>query len=222
MFKKIYNKLKGVNILKTIYINFAYLPLKVAIKLPIFIYSNTLINNVLGGGKINIEANALRTGILSIGTPVLGFQSKKETTVFRIKGVLNINGKFTIGKGCAIEVCKNGILTVGENTMITGKTTILCTKEITIGDRCMISWDNLIMDSDWHNVVSKSTGEVFPKQKPITIGKHVWIGCRCTILKGVNIADEVIIAANSTITKSIPNSNVIVCSKGIIKEDVTW
>ena len=41
---------------------------------------------------------------------------------------------------------------------------------------------------------------------PVKIGNNVWIGSYCTILKGVNIGDNSIIATHSVITKDVlPN-----------------
>lgn len=46
------------------------------------------------------------------------------------------------------------------------------------------------------------------KTKPIRIGDNVWIGMGVVVLPGVQIGNNVIIAANSVVTKDIP-SNVI-------------
>lgn len=121
-----------------------------------------------------------------------------------------------------IEVVNDATLSFGNNTIITGNTTIISTQEISIGDRCMISWENLIMDSDWHNIVDLNTGNVKPKQKPITIGNHVWIGCRCTILKGTSILDDSIVASNSKISKVFTSKNVVIGSNNILREKVNW
>lgn len=220
-FRMIFRKFKGINILKSLYANFAYMPFGKAIKFPIFVYGKVQIRNAQKG-KINIASEFIRAGILNIGTPILGYQPRNTVTVFNIKGTMNVNGKFTIGKGSAVEVGKEGLLTIGNNTTITGNTTILCSKNITIGGRCMISWDNLIMDTDWHNIVAADTGQVFPKEKPITIGEHVWIGCRCTILKGTNIGNDSIVASNSKLTKAIEGNNILIGSNTILKTNVTW
>ena len=53
-------------------------------------------------------------------------------------------------------------------------------------------------------------------------GNHVWIGCRSLILKGVNISDNVIVAANSTISRNIDEEFVVVGSNGVLKENVGW
>ena len=219
--KLVFRKISGINLLKTIYVNFAYFSFGTAIKFPVFVYGKAIIRNTKKG-SINIAQGTIRAGILNIGMPILGFQPQSAPTTFTIKGKMNVNGKVVIGKGCAIEVGNEGILTIGNNTTITGNTTILCTQSITIGERCMISWDNLIMDTDWHNVVSAETGYIYPKQKPITIGEHVWIGCRCTILKGTTIPKDSIVASNSKTTKAIEKSNVLIGSNTILKEGLTW
>jgi len=83
----------------------------------------------------------------------------------------------------------------------------------------------LILDSDFHYVINEE-GQIINSPKPITIGNHVWIGCRNTILKGVSIADNNIISANSTITRNITESNCVIGGHGrnveVIKKNVNW
>ena len=101
----------------------------------------------------------------------------------------------------------------------------MCQKEITFGKECLLSWDILIMDTDFHHMID-SNNEIINPPKSIHIGNHVWIGCRNTILEGVSIADNVIISANSTITKSINESYCAVGGSGkdinILKRDINW
>ena len=78
------------------------------------------------------------------------------------------------------------------------------------------------MDSDFHNIMDVNTSKVMPKQKSIIIGNHVWIGCRCTILKGTAIPDDSIVASNSKISKTFTLSNVMIGSNNILKENVNW
>ena len=58
---------------------------------------------------------------------------------------------------------------------------------------------------------------------PIKIGNHVWIGQGATILKGVTIGNNSIIAAGAIVTKDIP-ANCIAAGvpARVIKEDVNW
>lgn len=60
------------------------------------------------------------------------------------------------------------------------------------------------------NSISKvlpNTTDLFGK---ITIGSNCFIGARSVIMYGVTIADNVIVAAGSVVTKSVSESNVIV------------
>ena len=45
--------------------------------------------------------------------------------------------------------------------------------------------------------------------KDIIIGRKNWIGCNSSVLKGVEIADNIIISSSSVVTKSLSESNYI-------------
>jgi len=50
------------------------------------------------------------------------------------------------------------------------------------------------------------------KCRPIKIGKHCWIGANSIILPGVELGDNTIVGAGSTVNKSFKNGNVILIS----------
>ena len=108
---------------------------------------------------------------------------------------------------------------------MTGKYSIICQKEIVFGTECLISWNVQIIDSDFHGIFFDTTTFVNPPKR-ITFGDHIWVGFGCTILKGCSIIDNTIIAANSTITKSINEPNCIVGGSGseikILKRNINW
>ena len=77
---------------------------------------------------------------------------------------------------------------------------------ITIGEGTLIG----------HNVVLATLNhELDPKRRPIcvpspiVIGRNVWIGSNSTILPGVTIGDNSVVAAGAVVTKNVP-PNVIV------------
>lgn len=224
--KKIFsalNVLWQLNIWKTIYINFHYFPSNIAIHFPIFIYRRTELHTVKG--KITLETSS-RPGIVEFGIKGLGTRDIMYTrTMWTIKGTLIIKGKASIGRGSKISIGENATLTLGYNFRITGNSEIVCERNISFGNNCLLSWDILIMDSDFHNLKDKE-GKITNKPKPILIGNHVWIGCRATLLKGINIGDENIISAGAIVTKSIKETHCIIgCANrsiGIIREGIQW
>lgn len=79
-----------------------------------------------------------------------------------------------------------------------------------IGDDCIIG-QYLSCHPENHNYSDLSTA--FRHQgvtrKGIKIGKNCWIGSKVTILDGVVIGDNCVIAAGSVVTKSMPANSVI-------------
>lgn len=57
-----------------------------------------------------------------------------------------------------------------------------------------------------HPLSPKGRRAKMANSKPITIGNDVWIGGNCTILPGVTIGNNVIIAAGAVVTKDIPGN----------------
>lgn len=220
-------RVKGIDIIKTYYFNFHYFSFYTAIKLPIFIYKRTDLYQMQG--KIIIDA-PIQTGMLKIGPHCLGTQDVLfSRTMWQVAGNLIIKGHTSFGRGCKISIGQQAQLTIGKNFTITGKSDIICQKSITFGDNCLLSWDILIMDTDFHyiyNLDSVAEREQINIPKAIIIGNHVWIGCRTMILKGVYIGNENVIAAGSTITRSINAENCIIGGNGkcveIIKKEISW
>lgn len=220
-------RVKGIDIIKTYYFNFHYFSFYTAIKLPVFIYERTDLYQMQG--KIIIDA-PIQTGMLKIGPHCLGTQDVLfSRTMWQVAGNLIIKGHTSFGRGCKISIGQQAQLTIGKNFTITGKSDIICQKSITFGDNCLLSWDILIMDTDFHhiyNLDSVAEGEQINIPKAIIIGNHVWIGCRTMILKGVYIGNENVIAAGSTITRSINAENCIIGGNGkcveIIKKEISW
>lgn len=217
-------KLLGrVNLWKTLYFNFHYFPFKTAIRMPVLIYWRSELYKT--HGKIIIDA-PVSTGMVKFGSHSLGTQDLLYSrTMWEMMGTLIIKGKVSIGRGCKISIGENATMTLGDNFIITGNSEIICQKEIIFGDHCLLSWDILMMDTDFHQILDEN-GQIINEPKPIVIGNHVWIGCRNTILKGVSIGDNNIISANSTITRSCKENNCVIGGHGksleIIKRNVNW
>ncbi|NCB69654.1 MAG: acyltransferase [Bacteroidia bacterium] len=75
--------------------------------------------------------------------------------------------------------------------------------KITIGDD-FLSAGNLIINTGSHELHDLS-----PYSKKVTIGNRVWCGTNVTILCGVTIGDDVVVAAGSVVTKNVENGTVV-------------
>lgn len=207
---------------KTIYFNFKLLKFKEAIKLPIFLSNSVLIKKSKGNISIN---GKLKTGMIKIGFGDNGlFDKKKSRTIIQVNGEVIFNGIANIGHGSKISVYENGILVFGDKFKISAESSIMCSSRISFGNDCLLSWDILLMDTDHHKIIDNIDNKVVNFDKEIIIGSHVWIGCRCTILKGVQILDNTVIAANSCVCNIFCKKNIIVAGNPakIIKENINW
>lgn len=76
---------------------------------------------------------------------------------------------------------------------------------VTLGDGCQIG-HNVVFATLNHGMAPEDRGTTYPA--PIRLGKNVWVGSNATILQGVSIGDNSVIAAGAVVTHDIPN-NVI-------------
>lgn len=104
------------------------------------------------------------------------------------------------------HVISSGKLTIGNGVFFNNNCSITCLNEITIADSVSIGNNVVIVDHD-HDFRNADGGF---KSCPISIGSKVWIGANVTVLKGVNIGDNSVIAAGSVVTKDIPANTVYI------------
>ncbi|MCC5464128.1 acyltransferase [Pelosinus baikalensis] len=78
------------------------------------------------------------------------------------------------------------------------------------------------MDTDFHKIICNN--EISNSPKAIALGNRIWVGCRCTVLKGTQICDDVVIAANSTVFGVFDETKIIIGGNPskILKRNVTW
>ena len=106
-----------------------------------------------------------------------------------------------------ITVFKNGHLTIGANSGVSGAT-IICAERINIASDVLIGGGSCIYDTDFHGINYKTRIETKPKSSPIEIKQGVFVGGYCQILKGVTIGVGSVVAAGSIVTKDIPDHEV--------------
>ena len=218
--KKFVQTLKYIN-LKTFYFNLKYFPFKQALKLPVLISKNVYLKEV--SGKIHFDC-PIRFGLIQIGYGNVGiFDKKMSRTIWDVSGDVTFCGNASIGHGSKIVVGPEGSLIFGENLKITAESSLVAFNKIQIGNNCLLSWDTLLMDTDFHKVKNDNS-EIINSPKPIFIGDNVWIGCRSVILKGSVIPNNSIIAINSLVNKELLVGNCIYGGSPVrcLKENISW
>lgn len=110
------------------------------------------------------------------------------------KSFIQIGKKTVIGRNTEISA-HEGIVKIGNNCYVNRNCLIVAHEKIEIGDNTTIGPGTYFYDHD-HSESGFVTA-------PITVGKNVWIGAGCIILKGVTIGDNSVIAAGSVVKKNV-------------------
>jgi acetyltransferase-like isoleucine patch superfamily enzyme len=97
-------------------------------------------------------------------------------------------------------------ITIGKNVFFNTGCTFQDRGGITIGDGTQIG-QNVVLVTLNHGAVPEKRHITYPS--PIVIGENVWIGANATILPGVTIGDNAIIAAGAVVTKHVPGNAVV-------------
>ena len=89
---------------------------------------------------------------------------------------------------------------------------------VVIGDDSLIG-HNTVMATLNHDLMPSRRTDMHPA--PIVIGRSVWIGSNVTVLPGVTIGDNAVVAAASVVTKDVPKNSIVVGSPARVVRTLT-
>lgn len=128
-------------------------------------------------------------------------------------------GPYNLRYGAYIEIVNGGKLIMGQGAANVGLT-IMCAKEVTIGNGVRIGRNVSIRDWNGPHVIINSH---YRNHAPVHIGDHVWLCSGCTIMPGVTVGEGSVVAANATVTKDVPPHSLVGGSPAkVIKENIEW
>lgn len=128
-------------------------------------------------------------------------------------------GPYNLRYGAYIEIVNGGKLIMGQGAANVGLT-IMCAKEVTIGNGVRIGRNVSIRDWNGLHVIINSH---YRNHAPVHIGDHVWLCSGCTIMPGVTVGEGSVVAANATVTKDVPPHSLVGGSPAkVIKENIEW
>jgi len=134
--------------------------------------------------------------VIKTNLKLFGFIKDKE-----VKGQIDPKFLGTIQSGDI------SLIKIGENVSFGGNVLLYANASIEIGENTMVAYHVIFHtsthDYDDHPMWSKRI------DRPIKVGKHVWIGTGAIILPGVIIGDYSVIAAGSVVTSKIPEGAIV-------------
>ena len=204
---------------KTLRFNLHYFPFRTALKLPVVVSHRTYLREL--HGKVTLPEKVERA-MIKIGFGDVGhYDRKRSRTIWQVSGEVDFLGKASIGHGSKISV--RGHLYLGPDFNMTAESTIVCAKEIRFGRDCLLSWDILVMDTDEHPLYNKENERINP-DKAILVGDHVWIGCKCVLLKGAEVPSDTVVAACTLLTSSFAGEHQVIGGNppSVLKRDIDW
>ena len=196
------------NIFQTIYFNFHYLPFSQAIYLPIWLYKPHFLKCK---GSVIIETDgAINSGMIQLVRFEVGIYPNNGF-IWENRGIVKFKGKAHIGNNSAICTSPQGCVTFGEGFAATAGLRLVCYNRICFGSHCLIGWDCLFLDTDFHSL-TKRDGTKTKGYGDICIGCDNWFANGVKVLKNTITPDYITIACNTILSKSylsVPKYSVI-------------
>jgi len=139
-----------------------------------------------------------------------------KNSTFDIQGTcrkLKIYPNVSTRQFCNFLLYHDASLIIHENVFFNNYCSVNCLGSIEIGENSMFGEGVKMYDHNHKNYYdSNNTLQILKGEltvSPIAIGKNCWISSNVTILKGVEIGDNVIIGANCLVYKSVPSNTVV-------------
>lgn len=137
--------------------------------------------SISGAGRIEIGENCIMAGIPGDSSQYVCLETLNPTAVIQIGDDASLY---------AARIAAKFRIVVGNNVLIE---------------------EASIMDTDYHSIAKHRETPASEKEDKcrVTVGNHVCMGARSSILKGTTIGDDVIIAPGSIVTMSVKPGSMV-------------
>jgi maltose O-acetyltransferase len=108
---------------------------------------------------------------------------------------VTVKGNFQCDYGCNIYI--------GSGVIINCNVTILDTNRVELGDDVFIA-PGVVISAATHPLNAQRRVSRHFQSHPIRIGNRAWIGANATILPGVTIGENAVVAAGAVVTRDVP------------------
>ena len=121
---------------------------------------------------------------------------------------------------------EGGSIVIGNGNNVCGSTKISSIEgvPVVVGNDNLFSTNVDFKTGDSHSIISVQTGKRINPSMSIKVGNHNWFGHNVTILKGVELKENVIVGTGSIVTKSPEETNIVLAGTPakVIKRGVGW
>lgn len=211
------------NIIASLYLNFRMLPFGQAIRMPLDVYHGIRFENL--SGRIVLNGAKIYRGMVKFGSQGSDMFQRKGC-ILSIEGTLKLEGSCVFGCSNTIKIKKGANVSIGDRAIFGAESLIYAEKDMRFGEEFVSSWKCQFMDSDTHFITDLQSGQTNVPVKPVSIGKHCWIGNHVIINKGTQLANNTIVASNSLVTKDFTQDGEYCVLAGIpakvIRRNRAW
>jgi acetyltransferase-like isoleucine patch superfamily enzyme len=119
-------------------------------------------------------------------------------------------GRFVwIGDGTKIR-CHEGVVEIGEKTVLGQECTISAYRRVRIGEQCVIADRAMFIDFDHGMVeVERPIRQQGIYMREVEVGSNVWIGYGACFLRGVRVGDNSVVGTGAVVTRDVPANAVV-------------
>lgn len=202
----IYNN--HINWIKTLYINIWSLPLRDAVKIPIYVYGKTDLVSL--NGTIQISGT-IKRGMIKIGKK---WDRSEGRTKIKNNGTITFGNNDLLCQGSKIIVNQGAQLILENDVNIRENVNIVVWLKIRIGKNTGIANHSQLMDTDFHFMINTLDRSIQKNISEINIGENNWIGSYTTIKKGTKTPNNTTVSSSYAVlckdyTKIIPENSII-------------
>lgn len=181
----------------TVFFNFRYLPLKQALKLPVWIYKPHF---VALRGSVVIETSEISPGMIRLGF-LTATTYPNSGISWNNEGRIIFKGKCVIGNNAFIVTGKQGTIEFGENFRSTTSLKIVSYTGIKFGKSVTLGWEVIVMDTNFHPLYDIEKKQFKKAYGKILIGDYNWFSTQCYILHSVHTPERCVFGARSVLTR---------------------
>jgi acetyltransferase-like isoleucine patch superfamily enzyme len=127
-----------------------------------------------------------------------------RTVALMVYGELQLGEGVMLSDGCCLQVGPGARLVLGDHVFVGRHSVVAAAEMIEIGSGTLVAEHCTIRDQNHQLEPEARSREVNAMTEPVRVAPRVWIGAGVRVLKGANIGEGAIIAANAVVTRDIP------------------